>query len=427
MTQMKPQWFFALAAAVGTTLAPGAARAETSYKIQPIVKFGAKVTDRLGDVFLATGDSGWFCSGALNDNGQIAFVAEKSGGGALFLQYANGQLTPIMVPGRDAPEGIWNPGPAVWGPYIASMNQLGNIVFDGYTTSGLNTHLGTFLWDVKTQKTTAVVTKGMPVANNVAIERPGVTFPVINNRNEIALTAQVAGADGLRRAGILLLSSDGKLTPVALPDQALPGGQKVHRAHLPFLNDSGMIVFMAQEAPGRPYSAYLWENGTISAVAIAGTTVPGAGTIAGIQRAWVNNQNRSVLVQAYLGGSSSLLRFAEGKLTPVVLPSQDLPGGDKLKNPGSLSVSPPNETGQHAFLVNLSGGGTAAYLLEADGKLSRILRSGTTTDQGTITALGLGVDNPPLGISLNRKGQVALGLKFTGGLYTLCLLTPVTP
>jgi hypothetical protein len=427
MTQMRLRYIFALAAAVATTLAPGAARAQTSYKIQPIVKFGDKVTDRLGDVALASGDSGWFYIGGLTDNGQIALIAEKSGGGMLLIQYADGQLTPIVVPNRDAPGGIWNPGPAVWNPGgPGSMNQAGNILFAAHTTAGLTTRLGTFLWDYKAQKTSAVVFKGMPADNNRIIERPGGTYPKINNRNEIALGAQVAGADTLRRDGIFLLGQDGKLIAVAIADQALPGGRKVHRAYRPSLNDAGMITFLAQEAPGRPFSAYLWENGTTSPLAIAGTTVPGAGTIDEIQRAWVNNQNRSVLVLASVGGSLVLLRFADGKLTRVLRPGQDLPGGDKLKNLGeSLTISSPNEAGQHAFLANLSGGGTGAYLLEADGKLSRILRSGTTTDLGTVTALG--VENPPLGISLNSKGQVAVGLKYPGAPYTLCLLTPVTP
>src|SRR2546422_67111 len=88
-----------------------------------------------------------------------------------------------------------------------------------------------------------------------------------------------------------------------------------------------------------------------------------------------------------------------------------------------LGVSAANEAGEHAFLAILEDNSTAAYRMDAAGKLSLILKSGTTTDLGTITQVGSGDAAP----NLNSKGQVALTVQLDGGNDTLALLTPTAP
>jgi hypothetical protein len=87
----------------------------------------------------------------------------------------------------------------------------------------------------------------------------------------------------------------------------------------------------------------------------------------------------------------------------------------------SYAVSRASAAGQQVIVTLLEGGATADYLLDADGKLSRILKSGMMTDLGAITP-----DETSPG-AVNGQGQVALVLRLNGGPDTLFLLTPTAP
>jgi hypothetical protein len=153
-----------------------------------------------------------------------------------------------------------------------------------------------------------------------------------------------------------------------------------------------------------------------------------------VSRVLVNNKNRSVLVAADLAGATSgpgLYLVADGQLTPVAVPGQPMPGGGQLRSLGDVhtgggqpvvfGVSAANAAGQYAFVATLDDGATAAYRIDADGTLSLILKSGTTTDLGQITRVG------PGGIAINSQGQVALPVTIDAGPEAIALLTPVTP
>jgi hypothetical protein len=419
-------------------LAPGV-RAQTTYKIQPIVKFG----DTVGDVTIK--DPGDFEFGALNDRGQLAFVTENADRPTnspyeeVLIQYGEGRLTPIVAAGKDAPGGKWPHHLGLTPP--VSMNQLGNIVFAAGVVMGGQVEASTFLWDAQAQTVTAVALAGMPAGNNLSFVVGGGWTPTINNRNEIALVASVQNAAAQALPGVFFRDPGGTLLPVALPDQALPGGGQLERAFTPSLNDAGLVGFLAHRRGDGTHrdSAYLWERGAITPVAVVGTDTPGLGKIGGVWRVLVNNANQTLLVVARGGdnrGPDTLYRFADGKLTPLVVPGQEMPGGGKFKTlQGDLDdpagqvapgVSAANEAGRHAFLAMLESGATAAYLLDADGKVSLILKSGTTTDLGQVTNVGRGADS--IGVGLNTKGQVALTVKIAGVKQdTLVLLTPTSP
>src|SRR5688500_16414888 len=70
--------------------------AEDLYRIQPIVRSG----DLVGDVSIKAG--GHFEIGVLNDRGHLCFVTKNADESKLLLQYADGQLTAIVVAGKDA-------------------------------------------------------------------------------------------------------------------------------------------------------------------------------------------------------------------------------------------------------------------------------------------------------------------------------------
>jgi hypothetical protein len=123
--------------------------------------------------------------------------------------------------------------------------------------------------------------------------------------------------------------------------------------------------------------------------------------------------------------------LADGKLTAVAVPGQEMPGGGQFRQVTLLrhGVSPPNALGQHAFIATLADGSAAAYRMEADGTLALILKNGAVTDIGTVTQIARktfpsGLARGGQGVGLNSQGQVALPVQIDGGPFTLVLLTP---
>jgi hypothetical protein len=234
---------------------------------------------------------------------------------------------------------------------------------------------------------------------------------------------------------VFLLGRDGKLQPVLLPGQALPGGANARTDIFvyPSINDVGLVAFPARGQKDNQNSAYLWENGAITPVLTVGTDVPGVGKVHAVTSLMLNNKNRNVLVAATIEGTTSrhgLYLVAGGQVTPVAVPGQDMPGGGKFKSiqhtisgaggeQVSLGESAANGAGQYAFLATLEDNSTAAYQVDAYGKLSLILQSGTMTDLGKITRIGF-VSQP----GLNSQGQAIVVVKIDNGPETLVLLTP---
>jgi hypothetical protein len=396
-------------------------QAETTYQIRAIVKQG----DAIGPVTIKP--NGDFEVGTLNDRGQLTFVTDTTPPNEALVLYTGGQLLPIAYAGGDAPGGKW---PArsfiVWSN--VSMNQLGNIVFAPGTASAT---AGTYLWESDTQKVTPVALNGQPAANNLTFVDAGgagSSAPVINNFGEIAFPAIVKNSAGKNQPGLFFQGRDGKLLPVALPDQEMPDGHKIVFAFDPQINDAGTVTFLARREGENTNSAYLWDKGPITPLAAAGTDTPGGGKFADVYGIWLNNASRSVLALAPLKRSSpgGLYRIANGQVTPLVLPGQDLPDGVKLVEINAISF--PNDAEQYALLARRSDGTRAAYLLAPDGTLSLVLKSGTATDLGTLTNLGpAGTAPGSAGIALNNRGQVALTARITGGPAVILLLTPTMP
>jgi hypothetical protein len=405
-------------------LAPISARAQESYKIQAIVKRG----DRLGELRLAS-DTG-LSVGGLNDSGALLFSADNSAGGVALIQYADGQFTPIVAAGLEGPLGKWSKDVTLWAP--ASMNQQGNAVVSVGRASG---DLGIFRWEFQARQLTPVALKDTPAANGPVFDRaPGGPLPVISDRNEIAFVAQVKNASGEPHYGVFLIGGDGKLQPVVLPDQELPDGGKVLEANTPSLNSAGMIALRVRRVGEAQSSAYLWEQGTLTPLAVIGQDAPGGrGKLADVGILRVNERNRNVLLMAHVDRPTSpraLYLLSSGNLIPVAVPGQEMPGGGVLKGlqeigtVGASAVSPANGSGQHAFLAELQDGSSAAYRMDEAGTLSLILKSGTATDLGTITDVG----GPfGAGIGLNGRGEVALPVQIEGGAIAIVLLTPVAP
>jgi hypothetical protein len=428
-------WIGASLCAMGTT------QAQTSYKIQPILALG----DRIGNLTISP--KGDFITGGLDDNGQILFTAsmDTTGLGNYLFQYAGGQFTPIVSPGGGAPGGAaWARRGQVRNP--ASMNTQGNIAFTADVNQTRNA--GTFFWDARTQTLTPVALKGMPAVNNLTFATGGTDCgPAINNSDEIAFSASVMNSASQAKPGVFLLNRERQLQPVVLPDQMLPGGGQIDFACVSSLNDASVVAFQARRKGESMARAYVWDKGNIGPVVPDGATVPGGERLEA-WRIFVNNTNRNILVAGrteFHSPTTGLYLVADGKIKPVAVMGQEMPGGGLLEglqgdspvvvgNAGldfnDSGVSPANDRGQHAFLTVLQDGSSAAYLMDADGKVSLILKSGMTTELGVVKSVGEtqqasmgGIISH--GIGLNNKGQVAFTATIGDRPPTLVLLTPV--
>jgi hypothetical protein len=408
-------------------LAPGAAQAQDAYKIQSIVKDD--------DTIAGVAVSLPFHVGTLNDQGQLVFRA----GSTTLWTYSAGTFTPLVLPNQEAPGGTWpsNPSPG----RLSLMNQRGNVAFDAYVAIGEKTSTGTFFWDAQERKLTAVAPPEMPAVNNLSfLAVQNFTFiPAINNHDEIFFGGYVADTAGKPRVAAFFLGRDRVLRSVALPDQPLPGGGTVLQiAGNVAITDAGVVAFRARrsEDPVNVFSAYQWENGVLTPLALVGGDAPGGGKIAHVSALRLNNRDRGVLLALRVSTArtaAGLYRFVEGQLTPIAVPGQEMPGGGRLRTileeygtnldtNANGDVSQANESGQHLFRARLEDGTRALYRLDLDGKLTLLLKQGTVTELGEITRLVGGG-----GIGFNSQGQIAIPVRIARGTETLVLLTPTAP
>jgi hypothetical protein len=406
-------------------LVSSAAQAEIRYQAQVIARAG----DPVGDI--TTGAKQLFAIGDLNDRGYLALVTgdpatESNAGGAL-VQYADGQWITLARHGRPgAPQGAWPLPTYINLPF--QMNQKGNLVFSAQSGKGQAVEYGTYRWDAAARTVTPVAVKGMPAVNGLTFEQGGFFSPVVNNRDEIAFPAAVKNAAGKAANGIFFIGQDGNLLTVVLPGQEIPGGATFQEAFRPSINDSGSVTFLTlANLTSSPNGAYLWERGVpLTLIATKGTLTTEGKQVSEVTGAWVNNNNRAILVAARVAGVSGhgLYRFADGQLKPLVVRGQEMPGGGQLADVDALggAVSWANDAGQHAFYAQLVDGARGAYLLNADGTLSLIVKTGTNTEVGAITRIAPGESG---GVALNNKGQVALPVQIGDGPNSVVLFSPV--
>lgn len=433
---MRSMHITAVRLAAGASLAARIFLAASAATAGPPPKYTAQAVVKRGDKIGASTskDQAGFEVDALSDNGQLLFVAYRSDSETLW-QYANGTFTPIVIPNTKAPtaNGRWPHGD-IFSP--TSMNQNGDAVFTMWNgDSGGST--GVFQWNAAAQTTTAVALPNQPAVNDLTFTNGYVVRPAINNKGEIAFPAEVRNAARkVLGTGIFFRGLDGSIRPVALPGSAGPDGVPLDFISYPSINDAGRVSFLAQRYGQARASAFLWDGSQITPIALVGQDVPG-GKIVQVSQSWVNNRNGDVLVEVILNhldrGPEALYRWSNGQLTPAAAPGMAMPGGGAFSSlQYDLSVSFPNEAGQHAFNCFFADGNvtrTGAFLLDADGTLSPIVKSGEVNELGTIARVGDPAedqDGGGFGIAVNGKGQVALILKPVGAPQALSLLTPAS-
>jgi hypothetical protein len=84
-----------------------------------------------------------------------------------------------------------------------------------------------------------------------------------------------------------------------------------------------------------------------------------------------------------------------------------------------------SSTEDNVFTARLDRGDAGVYRIDADGKLSLIVKSSTL---GKSSVLGAKFASASWVIAINGKGEIALPVRFTGDTVdTLILLKPVSP
>jgi hypothetical protein len=390
--------------------------ADPAYKFQPIVKLG----DTVGDLKLREG--GYFWVGSINDSGQIAFLAQDSAGGDMLFQYSenDGQFIPIVVGGRDAPGGKWPRGVGINSP--VQTNEQGDLVF-GTLSSPINT----YRWSRQSGQVSIVAAKGMPAVNDLTFATGGDdAMAAINDAGEVVFQATVKDASGSTLRAVFFLDRNGKLALVALSGQTVPGVGTIqvragsYGGNVLTINNGGVIGFQARRPGDKSDSVFVWENGTITPVALAGADAPGGGKFAILIGPIVNNKNRNLVLFGCLDASTprwGVYGLVGGHLVTICVPGQEMPGGGKYLGGAGTSV---NISGENAFRVQLEGGDVGVYRYGAGGNLSLITKASELNAQVVLPNSA--------GIAINSKGEVVLPVRFTGDkVDTLILLKPISP
>jgi hypothetical protein len=399
------------------------AGASFPYHVQPIVRIG----DRLGGRVV----QGGMPSNGLSDSGRLRFET----GAYQLYQYEAGQVVPIAVPGGEGPVpgGRWPAATVMngWG----SVNERGDFVFEAGTGSSDFRH-SLYEWDAVAGQVRPVTLDGLPAEQRLSWDDQPFLMPMINNNGDMALPIEGKTAAGQRQVAVYFRGRDGKMQPIALPDQMLPDGHQVLSALPSSINDTGAVVFGVRSKDRRGQSGvYLWEGGTITPILGIGASVPGLqpSQNGGALFGYNNSKDRTVLVFVRNSRDESanlrgVYRWADGVLTPVAVVGDPMPGDGRLAIMSGSGHSYPDTLGRSTFIGWLSGGAAGLYRIDPDGKLTLLLKTGMVTDLGTITHIADADSNPPAyWTSLNRHDQVAVVVRFDRGPNTLVLLTPTTP
>jgi hypothetical protein len=269
------------------------------------------------------------------------------------------QLNPVAYSGQPAPRS----GGAIFSGFgQVSMNGLGDIAFNAGLTGGTSSG-GVFLFS--SGNISAVVLIGQPAAGTNGVFS-GFSSPVVNNSGDIAFWAGITG--GKSSSGIFL-HSNGRLLPVAIAGQVVPGTRFGFISFVNHsLNNSGEVAFTAK------------------------TFTPES------------------------GNSRAIFLYSEGKISALILPDQKLTEGTRVFLPDFPSL---NDTGSMAFvnLVSVAPRGVTSgdgIYLWSNGTVLPIVRRGQITPGTTGVfhpSLGKGMARP----SLNTKGSVVFAGSISGG------------
>ena len=297
-----------------------------------------------------------FGTPSLNKGGAIAFVADVSSGRVsqgVFV--ANkGVISAVAVQGSPAPGG---------GQFSAfhdpSMNASGDIAFVADLSGGTATQ-GVFL--ARTGSISAVALQGSLAPGGETFDLFGA--PSLNRAGAVAFVAALTGGSAAQG---MFLTSKGVTSVVALQGDAAPGtGTGTYTGFgRPSLNDGGKIAFGANVSGGTAtQGVFVASSGGVSAVALQGSGAPGGGTFAAFSSPSLNKSGAVAFAADVSGGAAAqgVFLVSKGVISVVALVGDTAPGtsGGTFSGfdvpPLNLGGPALSDGGVVAFLADVSGG-----------------------------------------------------------------------
>lgn len=402
---------------------------------------------------------------AINDPGEIAFVADvDTGGEGIFTKRPGGPLTEIVRSGQAAPEG---------GTF--DFTDLGHVALnnngDGAFafllspfTLPFGNNSGVYGFSRRTGRVTAVVVPGVtPVPGGGTFS--GSFFNVsLNNPGDVAFTGMVPASVGPGASiglglGIFQADKFGHISTLARPGDPAPGGNTFDYVTHPWINDSGAVAFGAHVtsdpciAYGQTLPVFIFcaesiykksATGVIQSIAHQGQPAPGGGTYQSAFGPAMNNAGAVVFVgdltpAPNVGESLAVFLNTGATTISVARPGDAMPGGGHIVTAGILANGSYslNNRGDVAFSarldtdVNSDGAQDTGLYLRSGGSLRLVARTGTVIPGvGTVAHI-----NPPAlststgaqlsgGGAINDRGQIFFQVTLTDGTGVLLTATP---
>jgi hypothetical protein len=239
---------------------------------------------------------------SINDKGEIAFVGVNLANFApgVFLN-SKGQTQLLLNAATPVPGG------GTFGQFFnLSLNTLDQLAFMGQSTFG-----ATGIFFASNGALTPLATDGgaAPGGGNfqlfLANPRSG---PVIDNSGDVAFASSLTGTNGgFFGSGGVFLFKNGVVTRIVGPNDPSPDGGIFLFADAPSINSNGDVAFFA-ETSNFNFGAFVYSNGTISQVAVAGDFVNNEGL--GFVDLPILNDNGHVAFTANLFDGSNAIFIA---------------------------------------------------------------------------------------------------------------------
>jgi hypothetical protein len=214
---------------------------------------------------------------SINNLGQVAFTGFDSLRSGIYLA-ANGQIT-LAVPNSTPLPG----GGGTFGSIsLNAMNDLGQIAFLAQAFPAPN---GIFLFS--NGQFTSIARSGDPApgGGTFRLAFPDPRFgPAIDNNGDIAFAADLStGGRGV------FLFSGGNLTRIAGPGDPSPDGSTFSSADAPTINSSGQVAFSGVNLANGP-GAFLYTGGQMVKVAVPGDRINDHTILTFVDRPQVNDR-----------------------------------------------------------------------------------------------------------------------------------------
>lgn len=236
-----------------------------------------------------------FGQASINNLGQVAFAGSTIGGAGqgLYL-YSGGQLSAMLDDFSPTPPGI------TLGTFsLPSLNDNGQVAFFDQPFPQPNAFL--FL---SAANLALIAQDGDPApgGGNFSLPFPDPSFgPSLNVQGQIVFSADLStGGEAV------YLYSQGTLTRVVGPGDTAPDGSSFLSASSAAINAKGQITFQGITSTG-DFGVYLYNNGTVTTVAHAGTLIGGHNTLVAAFLPSINSSGQISFTGALADGTSAVV------------------------------------------------------------------------------------------------------------------------